>query len=321
MDGKFAQSRYPLKIYRKATLVIFLNGTGIPTMNDSAALTYKISASHKLRYESPSDDTPSVKLDLPIEREILEYIVSSNEFLSWPILALRMALQKNPEVYGNITEEGHVTIMNKVREYWLDQEWDLCQDVLLLITDTVRMGNEALRHVSLLTDVFREVLLSPIGTLSHETMQSVVFDIIMVIVGREPRLFDTFHFAVRPFLNAIGSGNSFGDRLRAFRFFGNLDPDLFFKILPEDGIPLIADSFVELALADDDDEFMGLICEVVLFWKNRPAYDISLLISYLETLDSRNAVELILDLYYDVELTISSEMLIFSEKFSVEKFR
>lgn len=76
--------------------------------------------------------------------------------------------------------------------------------------------------------------------------------------------------------------------------------DTFFEVLPGRGIQMICDNFTDLELANESDEFLGLICEVLILWKRNPTADISSLINYLEEIEFRDSVELVLEFYYDL---------------------
>jgi hypothetical protein len=66
---------------------------------------------------------------------------------------------------------------------------------------------------------------------------------------RNPVLVDMFLFFLNAFLEIIGTDNRIADRLYAFRFFRNVAVDTLLDVVPEYGIEVICDSFVQLDLA------------------------------------------------------------------------
>jgi hypothetical protein len=116
---------------------------------------------------------------------------------------------------------------------------------------------------------------------------------------RNPVFVDMFLFSLNAFLEIIGSGNRITDRLCAFRFFRNVTVDTLLDVMPGYGIEVICNSFVELDLASDNDEFLGLLCHIVVLWTNKPTCDISALVNYLENIATRDIFDNLLDLYYD----------------------
>jgi hypothetical protein len=245
-----------------------------------------------LRHQCSScadDWMPEVSEDFEIPKALLKTLITTGFFMQWPMSMIERGLRSYPKMYKMISIGDMANVVSKLRGY-REMQCDELGWFLAFFQDAVRECDPF--ETDDIADLFDQMLKSPADNICEE-IRSQILDIVLVIAIKNPLAVFRFQFVVPIFWDILGDFGAFCDRICALQFFRTLMPDVLREIIPDNGIYLISQSFIDMDLGHDD-EFLGLIATILLLWKEHPVGNVDALIYYLDSLEFRDSIDLIL---------------------------